>query len=76
MRARGSYQSGVARRSDIQPICIPFPEPQRPMLILHALPPSANSASTRALLKAAGIDFKEEMAYGKTREHSPTKDAP
>ena len=57
-------------------MCIPFPEPQRPMLILHALPPSANSASTRALLKAAGIDFKEEMAYGKTREHSPTKDAP
>eukprot|EP00802_Teleaulax_amphioxeia_P023998 Tamp_24644.p1 GENE.Tamp_24644~~Tamp_24644.p1 ORF type:complete len:248 (+),score=56.56 Tamp_24644:100-843(+) len=41
--------------------------PRAMPVILHALPPSANSASCRAFLMASGIDFAEEMCYGKTR---------
>lgn len=37
-------------------------------IILHALPPSANSACTRCLLKCAGLEFEEVNVYGKTRE--------
>ena len=33
----------------------------------HALPPSANSACSRCVLKCAGIDFEEVNAYGQTR---------
>ena len=33
----------------------------------HALPPSANSARSRCVLKCAGIDFEEVNAYGQTR---------
>lgn len=33
----------------------------------HALPPSANSACTRCVLKCAGIEHEEVNAYGQTR---------
>jgi len=36
-------------------------------VILYSLPPSANSGVIRTLLLAAGISFKEENAWGKTR---------
>jgi glutathione S-transferase len=50
-------------------------------LVLHALPPSANSSTVRALLKVAGIDFSEVNCYGQTRSEKyvskfPTNLAP
>jgi hypothetical protein len=38
-------------------------------LILWTLPPSANSATVRALLLCANISFHEENAWGKVRKH-------
>ena len=50
-------------------------------IILHALPPSANSACVRTFLAASDLEFEEQNCYGKTRSEEyiakfPTNLAP
>src|SRR5262249_14797407 len=65
-RGSAKRRAQQARHESLRPTTITIQGRPRAMH-LHMLPPSVNNLSVRVFLRAAGLPFKEENAWGKTR---------